>query len=177
MEENLQREEVSLKELRQRVNDKAEKMIKTWFMSNIYDVLAALLTIVLVIAFPLLNHYFHWVETDWRSFFIDIFIVAIGTVAFYWLMKHFLNKMKCADSVTQQYRAAKQYIRTVQRGHCLLLLLPLLIIDIINNNDKGFVLFAFCLFIIVEMIALYFKPNLFIDKDFYNYVEELDEYE
>ena len=177
MEDILQREEVSLKELRQRVDDKAEKMIKTWFMSNIYDVLGALLTIVLVIAFPVLNHYFSWVETDWTSYSIEILIVAILAIFIYWLMKHFLNKIKCADNVSQQYRAAKQYIRTIQWGHFLLLLLPLATIDAIKDGDMGFSIFFFCVYMIFAILAPLFKPNLFIDKDFYNDVEELDEYE
>ena len=177
MEEQLEHKEVSLKELRQRVDDKAEKMIKSWFCSNIYDVLGTLLTIVLVIAFPILNHYFSWVETDWTSYSIEILIVAILAIFIYWLMKHFLNKIKCADNVSQQYRAAKQYIRTIQWGHFLLLLLPLAIVDTIKDGDIGFSVFVLCLFIIVDILALYFKPNLLIDEDFYNDVEELDEYE
>lgn len=177
MEENLQREDVCLKELRQRVDDKAEKMIKYWFKSNIYDVLGTLLIIVMAIVFPILNHYFSWVETDWTSYFFETLIIAIGVVVVLWLMKHYINKMKCADSVSQQYRAAKQYMRTIQWGHLLILFLPLVIVDTINDGDIGASVFAFCVYIIVMILALYFKPNLFIDKEFSEDVEELGLYE
>ena len=152
-------------------------MMNSWFKSNIYEVLGTLSVIALVIGFPILNHYFSWVETDWTSYLFEILIVAILAIIIFWLMKHFLNKIKCADSVALQYRAAKQFIRTVQWGHFLIFLLPLLTIDAIKDGDMGFSIFFFCVYMIFAILAPLFKPNLFIDKDFYNDVEELDEYE
>lgn len=177
MEENLQQQEVSLNDLRQRVNDKAEKMIKSWFLSNIYDILGSLLIVVLVIVFPLLNHFCNWVETDWRLIILGILVLAVGAVSIMILLRYFLNKMKRADSVSQQYWAAKHYMRTIQWGHFLLLLLPLMFVDIIKDGDYGFLIFISCIFLIVVILILYSKPHVFIDKDFYNDVEELGEYE
>ena len=144
MDEQRQQKEERLKELRQRVDDKAEKMTKSWFMSNI---LGSLSIMALVIVLPKLNNFFDWVETDWTRLSIDIFVIAIGAVFVLLLLKHFLNKIKCADTVSQQYKAAKQYIRTIQWGHFLLLLLPFLIVDSIKEADIGFSVFTFCVFL------------------------------
>jgi len=178
MEEELQQhEEVSVKDLRLRVNSRAEKMIMTWFMSSIEGCLASLVVIVLVFVFPVLNHWIKWIETDWTFFTIGTLIIVLFTFIVVLLLKHFLKKMKNAYSVSQQYQAAKRYIKTIQWGSFLLTLLPLIAIDAIKDEEIGGVICAFSFFIIVELFALYFKPDMFIDKDFYNDVEELDMYE
>ncbi|MBQ6168252.1 MAG: hypothetical protein IJK41_12600 [Muribaculaceae bacterium] len=178
MEEELQQhKEVNVKDLRMRVNSRAEKMIKTWFMSSVEGVLASLVVIVLVFVFPVLNHWIKWIETDWTVFAIETLIIVLFTFIVVLLLKHFLKKMKNAYSVSQQCRAAKQFIKTIQWGCFLLILLPLIAIDAMKGEEMGGVLCALSFFIIVELFALYFKPDVYIDKDFYNDVEELDIYE
>ena len=71
MEEELQQhKEVNVRDLRMRVNTRAEKMIKTWFMSSFEGILASLVVIVLAFVFPVLNHWIKWIETDWTVFAI-----------------------------------------------------------------------------------------------------------
>ena len=103
--------------------------------------------------------------------------MAIGAVTIMILLRYFLNKMKRVGSVSQQYWAAKHYMRTIQWGHFLILLLPLIIVDIIKDADFGFLIFISCIFLVFAILLLYLKPNVFVDKDFYNDVEELGEYE
>ena len=178
MEEELQQhKEVNVKDLRMRVNSRAEKMIKTWFVSSFEGVLASLVVIVLVFVFPVLNHWIKWIETDWTVFAIETLIIVLFTFIVVLLLKHFLKKMKNAYSASQQYQAAKRYIKTIQWGCFLLTLLPLIAIDAIKDDEIGGAICAFSFFIIVELFALYFKPDVYIDKDFYNDVEELDIYE
>lgn len=178
MEEELQQhKDVNVKDLRMRVNTKAEKMIKTWFVSSFEGVLASLVVIVLVFVFPVLNHWIKWIETDWTFFTIGTLIIVLFTFIVALLLKHFHNRMKNAYSVSQQYRAAKQFIKTIQWGCFLLILLPLIAIDAMKGEEMGGVLCALSFFIIFELLALYFKPDVYIDKDFYKDVEELDMYE
>ena len=91
-------------------------------------------------------------------------------------MKLFLNKMKSANGPDQQFLAAKRFMKTMQWS-IILCFIPFMVIDdLIRLEEIGAIILAICFVVLLSCILLWFMPNLFIDKDFYNDVMKLEEY-
>ena len=162
-----------LLELRQRINDKAEKMIAFGMGSK----LGWLAAFVILFVFEALCYYFGWIDDFWA---FNAFVIASAVTAFIigMIMHHYLAAMKKAGNAPQQYRAAKRFIKTEQMALPIILAIAFLAKDIVKTHgaDFGAGVFASCFLIVIGIIWTSVRPQSSIDKDFYNDVEELGEY-
>lgn len=162
-----------LQELRQRINEKAEKMI-AFGMGSKFGWLAAF---GILIVFEALSCYFGWIDDFW-AFNAFVIASAVSIFIIYLVLRHYLAAMKKAGNAPQQYRAAKRFIRTEQMALPIILAVAFLAKDIVKTHgaDFGAGLFASCFLIVLGIICFWVRPQSSIDKDFYNDVEELGEY-
>ena len=162
-----------LQELRQRINEKAEKMI-AFGMGSKFGWVAAF---VILFVFEALSYYFGWIDDFWA---FNAFIIASAITAFIIgiIMRHYLAAMKKAVNAPQQYRAAKRFIKTKQMAMVIVLAVAFLAKDFVKTHgtDFGASVFASCFIIVIGILWTSVRPQMSIDKDFYNDVEELGEY-
>lgn len=175
MEEVLNKEQ-SLDDLRQCINTKAEDMMKLWKISNKKSWFFLIAIIALLLIFDALNYHYGWIEADWKLIPAMILFTIVASLVVYNVMKHFLNKMKSANGPAQQFQAAKRFMKTMQWSTILCPILIMAIDDLISLEYIGAFIFAICFVLLLASILLWFIPNIFIDKDFYNDVAELEEY-
>lgn len=162
-----------LKELRQRINEKAESLIMLRINSR-QEWLWLVVAILIVLVAEVINYFWDdfWAFNGWFIGFI------IGSSVMYILMRYFLSKMKKASNAPQQYRAAKRFIKTSQLSLWISLAVAFLVKDIAKTHgtDIGESLFAICFITVIGIIWISVRHQSFIDRDFYNDVEELGEY-
>ena len=175
MEEVLNSEQ-SLDDLRQRINTKAENMMNQWKTSDKKSWFFLIAIIALLLIFDALNYHFGWIEADWKFIPAMLLFIIVASLVVYNVMKHFLNKMKSANGPALQFKAAKRFMKTIQWGIILCVIIIMAIDDLIRLEEIGAIIFAICFVLLLGSILLWFMPNMFIDKDFYNDVEELEEY-
>ena len=87
--------------------------------------------------------------------------------------------MKKASTTLQHYRATKRFIKTYQLEFLFSIAVAFYCMDLFMNHgaDWGAGLLASCFIIVLALFISWTKPNLYLDEDFYNDVEELGEYE
>ena len=162
-----------LQELRQRINEKAEKIINNGMGSK----LGWLIAFVVIIVIEAWSYYFSWLE-DYRAVIVWLIASAVTVIIIIMVLRHFLAAMKKAGNAPQQYRAAKRFIKTHQLGMYIVIAVAFLASDIFKTHgaDFGAGVFASCLLIVIGIVRFSARPQSSIDKDFYNDVEELGEY-
>ena len=168
-------DEQYLQELRQRINEIAEKMIAFGMGSK----LGCIVAFVILFVFAALSYYFGWIDDFW-ALNAFAFVIASAITAFIigMIMHHHVAAMKKAGNAPQQYRAAKRLIKTEQMALPIILAVAFLAKDIVKTNGTDFAagLFASCFIIVIGIIWTSARPQSSIDTDFYNDVEELGEY-
>ena len=164
-----------LQELRQRINIKAENLI--WLgESSKRHWLWLLATILLVVVVEVINYYFwpddFWVFNAWLGGFLIAYAIM------YIIKRYFLSKMKKANTAPQHYLATKRFIKTYQLEFLFSIAVAFYCKDLVKNHgaDWGAGLFASCFIIVLALFISWAKPNLYLDKDFVDDVEELVEY-
>lgn len=174
MEEILNKEQ-SLDELRQRINTRGEKIMKQWKYSDKKSWFFLIAIIALLLIFDALNYHCGWIDIDWRVLPAVILVAIVASLVIYNVMKHFLTKMKNANGPAQHLQAAKRFIKTMKWGMILISVFAASLIWLFSEGIYAMI-FAFCCIFLFESIWVWFMPNMFIDKDFYKDVEELEEY-
>lgn len=162
-----------LNELRQRINEKAEKMIALRMGSKVGWVAA----FVIILVFEALSYYFGWLDDFWA---FNAFVIASAVTALIigMIQHHNLAAMKKAGNAPQQYHVAKRFIKTEQMALVIILAVAFLAKDIVKTHaaDIGAGLFTSCFIIVIGILWTSARPQSSIDKDFYNDVEELGDY-
>lgn len=109
--------EQHLQELRQRINAKAEELVKKPFKYGIYHgykpkhwatiafkvILAAVLVLIEVISY---NGNYFWAFNSW--FFCSLIVGLILFYIMHLIMRHLFTKMKNASTASQHYKAVKR---------------------------------------------------------------------
>lgn len=164
-----------LQELRKRINKKAEDLIWLGESSKQYWLLLVAV-IFLVVVVEVITYYVwagdFWAFNGWLGGFL-IVLAIMNIIKWY-----FLSKMKKVETAPQHYRATKRFIKTYQLEFLFSIAVAFYCKDLVKNHcaDWGAGLFASCFMIILALFISYAKPNWYLDKDFYDDVEELGEY-
>ena len=164
-----------LEELRQRINDRAEKMSlcgkgsrHNWFF--------AFVGIALIAAFYALVFHFGLFgnHVSICVFVGCIFFLILSEML---ILRHHFSAMENAVTASQHYRAARRFIKSLQWGGILGICGLLILSDLIEGEELGCTIFCSTIVIIFLSADLAINPSMFIDKDFFDDVEELGEYE
>ena len=165
-----------LQELRQRINKKAEDLI--WLGESSKQYWLMLLAVILLVVVVEAITYYVWAGNFWAfNGWLGGFLIAYAIM--YIIKWYFFSKMKKAETAPQHYRAAKRFIKTYQLELLFCIAVAFYCKDLVKSHgaDWGAGLFAFCFIIVLALLISWVeKPILYIDKDFYDDVEELDEY-
>lgn len=176
MEEILNKEQ-SQDELRQRINTRGEKIMKQWKYSDKKSWFFLIAIIALLLIFDALNYHYGWIDIDWRVLPAVILVAIVASLVIYNVMKHFLTKMKNANGPAQHLQAAKRFIKTMKWGMIFSSVFGASLFWLFVDGEGIYaMIFAFCCMILFESILVWFMPNVLIDKDFNNDVEDLEEY-
>ncbi len=174
MEEILNNEQ-SLDDLRRRINAKAEKMMNQW-KTDKKSCFFLIAIIALLLILEALNYHYGWIEVDWKFIPAILLFTIVASLVGYHIMKHFVNKMRSANGPAQQLQAAKRFMKTKQWGIMLCFIFIWAIGKLFYLERIGAIIFAICVLLLLGSILLRYMPNVFIDKDFYKDVEELEQY-
>lgn len=108
-----------LQELRQRINAKAEKMVKINYTGGPkpsktvrWILIAVLVAIIVGIEVFFYKESDFWETNAWMAVFV--MVCFIGTYLMTLIMRHFLTSMKNASTAPQYYQAVKRLILTHQ---------------------------------------------------------------
>lgn len=162
-----------LEELRQRINDEAEKMLlcgkddkSNWFF--------VIVCIALIAVSSILTFHF---DMFGNIVLIYVFWGCIWILSEMLILRHYFRAMENADSASQHFRAARRFIKTMQWG-CVFAVCGFIIIhNLIDAYDLAQFVFESSVYLVFLIVDLAFYPSFFIDKDFFEDVEELGEYE
>ena len=178
MEEN---NEHYLQELRQRINAKAEEMVKINYSggrkaskTTLWIAVAVFIAIFVGLEVLIYNGNNFWEDNALMGIFL--IVGFIGHYLMILIMRHFLTSMKNASTAPKHYRAVKQLILT----HKLRFLIPFaiawLVADLVMyRSDSEMFWFSViaCIACIIGAIIGAAGRNWHLDEDFRYDVEEL----
>ena len=162
-------QERDVQQLRADINAKAQKMEE----DDPYG--QYLLFVSLFGVFEALNVFFGWFPHHlwiWVTFAIAMIIMIFMT----WLRHRSLADMLRADGIEQHRHAAKRFARITQASNIMSFPLAYLFVSTTLSGMGTKTLMATLLIMAFYLIWLLFKPNSYIDRDFYDNVKELGEY-
>ena len=173
MEQTKQNMNRSLEELRRDINAKAETLYKDGA-----DATGAIIfLIILYVVFEGLNLYFGWYS---HHLLIGCMfaVFAVWTISPTLVIGHQLKKMTNAVDVRQHQREAKRFIWCYQLEKILSFPVAFFVVSMImEGGSKWFnILMASLLIAAFYLVWLIFKRDSYINTDFYNDVQELNEY-
>lgn len=178
-----------LDDLRQRINEKAESLIglKQVKVNNRDRIIIIVCTVFGLVLEAVSYHRFGWdgIRLDVFALVgVILLVTVLLTLLCIRIQRHHLTAMKGSRSVLQHYQSARRYKNTLQLTGVILLTgfmamattfyqaMP----PTIDREDVRIVVFVSCLVFAILMVWRLFKPDLLINKDFYNDVEELGEH-
>ena len=179
MEEN---NEQYLQELRQRINAKAEDMVKINYSGGRKPSKTTrwIAIAVLVALFVGVEVLFYYSENDfWKAnALMGIFLIVgfIGHDLMTLIMRHFLTSMKNASTAPKHYRAVKRLILTHKLRYLIPFAIGWLVADLVMyRSDSEMFWFSViaCIACIIGAIIGAAGRNWHLDEDFRYDVEEL----
>jgi hypothetical protein len=164
-------QERSLDELRRDINLKAKKLFLTTTKGE--KILLAIVAIALVV-FYLLNWHYKWVATNWWMLGTLLCISALVVFLFYTIDKKLFSAMEGAVDAKQHLKATKKLIRSQQWKRILSFCLGFLVYLVtVHGKIDNFDVIVMTFFFIFYVFWMLVKPRAFIDRDFWEDVEEL----
>jgi hypothetical protein len=167
-----------LRELRQRINSDAEKLV---YVPLKGDKKYGWIPLALFVAFILVLEIMSYgTSAFWagNAFIISFAIVYIIMTV---IMRHFLMKMKNASTVSEHYLAAKRFIKSHKLRYGLRLPIAIICWYLVKfgldfKSESIIVLLILGSAWVFFNIMGYSYRNWFLDDDFYNDVKELGNY-
>ena len=164
-----------LEELRQRINASAEKMLVCGKYSK-HNWFFAIIGIALIAVFYVLAFHFG-LFGNYVSICAFVGFISFLSLLEMLILQHHFSAMENAGTASQHYRAARRFIKTIQWGGILGIWGVCILSDLIKGEELGCMIFCSTILIIFLLASLSYNPGMFIDKDFFEDVEELGEYE
>ena len=172
MEQTKQNMNRSLEELRHDINTKAETMYKDGS-----DAPGAIVFLIVLVVFEGLNLYFGWYS---HHLLIGcmIAVFAFGTVFPTLVIGRQLKKITNAVDVRQHKQEANRFVWCYQLEKALSFPIAFFVVSmIIQGGSRWFnILMASLVIAAFYLVWLIFKHDSYINTDFYNDVQELNEY-
>lgn len=170
-------------ELRQRINAKAEEMVKINYSGGPKPskTVRWIATAVLVALFIGLEVLFFYQENKfWEAnALMGVFMIVsfIGAYLMTLIKRSFLTRMKNASTAPEYYRAVKRLIQTFKLRHLIPLVLAWVAVGIVTHRFSNFVFYtssiAAGIAIVIGTIIGASMRNWNLDEDFRYDVEEL----
>lgn len=173
MEQTKQNRDRSLEELRHDINTKA----KTMYEDGSDATSVIIFMIILYVVFEGLNLYFGWYS---HHLLIGCMfaLFAFWTISSILVIGHQFKKMTKAVDVRQHQREAKRFVWCYQLEKVLSFPIAFFVVSMIMGGGSRWfdILMASLLISAFYLVWLLFKHDSYINTDFYNDVQELNEY-